>query len=142
MALNHAAREELRLIDEIKLIRQELESFYARTLERIEKATLILMSRDPHPAEEFIREKEQINIQFRSSRKARLERSLTVQNAASNIVDMINCLRRINSQLTSLAYAIVRESIRPGMAVGREPDLGDQEVALRGGGPGEEERRS
>jgi Na+/phosphate symporter len=39
--------------------RQELESFCARTLERIEKATLILMSRDPHLAEEFIREKEQ-----------------------------------------------------------------------------------
>src|SRR6516225_8254202 len=90
--------------------RQELESFYARTLERIEKATLILMSRDSRQAEEFIREKEQINVQFRLSRKAHLEKPLTAQNAASNVVDMINCLRRINSQLTSLAYAIVQDS--------------------------------
>lgn len=115
--------------------RQELESFYARTLERIEKATLILMSRDPHLAEEFIREKEQINIRFRSSRKAHLERSLTAQNVASNLVDMTNCLRRVNSQLTSLAYAIVRGSAHPEIAAGQEPELGDHEIAVRGGAP-------
>ena len=56
----------------------------------------------------------QINVEFRRSRKARLEKPLSVQSASSNVVDMINCLRRINSQLTSLAYAIVRDSPRSG----------------------------
>jgi hypothetical protein len=36
------------------------------------------------------------NIEFRRSRKARLEKPLFAQSASSNIVDMINCLRRIN----------------------------------------------
>lgn len=122
--------------------RQELESFYARTLERIEKATLILMSRDPHLAEGFIREKEQSNIQFRSYRKARLQKSLGAQNATSNVFDMIDCLRRINSQLTSLAYSIVRGSIRPEGDVGAEPNLPYQEVEVRGGQSEDEHGRS
>ena len=94
--------------------KEELEAFYARTLERIEKAAALLMSRDPRLAEEFIREKEQINVESRRSRKTRLEKPLSVQSASSNVVDMINCLKRINSQLTSIAYAIVRDSTRSG----------------------------
>src|ERR1700693_1183107 len=94
--------------------KEELEAFYARTLERIEKAAALLMSRDPRLAEEFIREKEQINVASRRSRKTRLEKPLSVQSASSNVVDMINCLKRINSQLTSIAYAIVRDSTRSG----------------------------
>jgi phosphate:Na+ symporter len=94
--------------------KEELEAFYARTLERIEKAAAILMSRDPRLAGEFIREKERINVESRLSRKARLEKPLSVQSGFSNVVDMINCLRRINSQLTSLAYAIVRDSTPSG----------------------------
>ena len=120
--------------------RQELESFYARTLERIEKATLILMSRDSRQAEEFIREKEQINVQFRLSRKAHLEKPLTAQNAASNVVDMINCLRRINSQLTSLAYAIVQDSSHAGLVSGSGTELDTEEVLPREVGPQEEEK--
>ena len=94
--------------------KEELEAFYARTLERIEKAAALLMSRDPRLAEEFIREKEQINVESRRSRKTRLEKPLSVQSASSNVVDMINCLKRINSQLTSIAYAMVRDSTRSG----------------------------
>lgn len=94
--------------------KEELEAFYARTLERIEKAAAMLMSREPRLAEEFIREKEQINVESRRSRKTRLEKPLPVQSASSNVADMINCLRRINSQLTSLAYGIVRDSTRSG----------------------------
>ncbi|MBV9488755.1 MAG: Na/Pi cotransporter family protein [Verrucomicrobia bacterium] len=109
--------------------RQELESLYARTLQRIEKATQLLMSHDPQSAEEFIREKEQINVQFRSVRKAHLEKSLTAQAAASRALDMINCLRRVNSQLTSLAYAMVRDARQPGMPVARRPDPGEEELA-------------
>jgi phosphate:Na+ symporter len=96
--------------------KEELEAFYARTLERIEKAAAMLMSRELRLGEEFIREKEQINVECRRSRKAHLEKPLSVQSASSNVVDMINCLRRINSQLTSLAYAIVRDSTRSGEA--------------------------
>jgi Na+/phosphate symporter len=94
--------------------KEELEACYARTLERIEKAAALLMLREPRLAEEFIREKEQINVESRRSRKTRLEKPLSVQSASSNVVDMINCLRRINSQLTALAYAIVRDSTRSG----------------------------
>jgi len=36
---------------------------------------------------------------------------------------MINCLRWINSQLTSLAYAIVRDSTRSGETTGHSPEL-------------------
>jgi phosphate:Na+ symporter len=122
--------------------RQELESFYARTLERIEKAILILMSRDSRQAEEFIREKEQINVQFRLSRKARLEKPLTAQNAASNVLDMINCLRRINSQLTSLAYAIVQDSRHSGLASGPGAELDTEEVLPREVGSKEEEKQA
>lgn len=92
--------------------RDEVEALYARTLERIERVTLILMSRETKLAEQLIREKEEINIQFRNSRKARLERPRAVQNASSNAFDMIGCLRRINSQITSLAYALTRDSRR------------------------------
>jgi phosphate:Na+ symporter len=108
--------------------KEELEAFYARTLERIEKATVILMSREPRLAEEFIREKEQINIECRRSRKARLERPLSVQSASSNVVDIINCLRRINSQLTSLAYAIVRDSTQSGATTAHSPELEVEEA--------------
>jgi Na+/phosphate symporter len=94
--------------------KEELESSYARTLERIEKAAALLMSHDPRTAADFIREKEEINLESRRSRKTRLEKPLAVQNASSNIVDLVNCLRRINSQLTSIAYNIVRDSTRSG----------------------------
>jgi Na+/phosphate symporter len=87
----------------------EIEALYVRTLERMEKATLLLMSRDPKQAQEFIREKEQINIRVRLSRKARLEKPLPAQTASKNILDMIGCLRQVNSELTSLGYAIVRD---------------------------------
>jgi phosphate:Na+ symporter len=103
--------------------KEELEAFYAQTLERIEKATVILMSREPRLAEEFIREKEQINVESRRSRKARLEKPLSVQSASSNVVDIVNCLRRINSQLTSLAYAIVRDSTRSGETIVHSHEL-------------------
>jgi phosphate:Na+ symporter len=106
--------------------KEELEAFYARTLARIEKAAAILMSREPHLAEALIREKEEINVEFRRSRKLRLEKPLSVQSASSNVVDMIGCLRTINSQLTSIAYAMVRDSTRtskkPVLSPKMEPD--------------------
>ena len=110
--------------------KEELEAFYARTLERIEKAAATLMSRESRLAEEFIREKERINIESRRSRKTRLEKPLSVQTASSNVVDMMNCLRRINSQLTSLAYAIVRDSTRSGKTPVHSPEIEMEEAWL------------
>ena len=113
--------------------RQELEVLYARTLERMEKAALILMSRESVRAGEFIREKEQINIQARLSRKAHLEKPLAVQSAPANVLDMIDCLRRINSHLTSLGYAIVRNVPRSGEAEGKITQI--EEKALSSADP-------
>ena len=83
----------------------------------------MLMSREPRLAEEFIREKEQINVESRRSRKTRLEKPLSVQSVSSNVIDMINCLRRINRQLTALAYAIVRDSTRSGETTARDREI-------------------
>jgi len=113
--------------------RQELEVLYARTLERMEKAALILMSLESVRAGEFIREKEQINIQARLSRKAHLEKPLAVQSAPANVLDMIDCLRRINSHLTSLGYAIVRNVPRSGEAEGKITQI--EEKALSSADP-------
>jgi phosphate:Na+ symporter len=108
--------------------KQELEVFYARTLERIEKATAVLMSRDRRLAEEFIREKDQINVEYRHSRKMRLERPLSVQSASANVIDLINCLRRVNSQLTSIAYSMVRDLPPSGETSINRPEAETEEV--------------
>ena len=111
--LSDAAIRQIQLNQDLSPEDKEgLEAVYARTLARIEKAAAILMSREPHLAEALIREKEEINVEFRRSRKLRLEKPLSVQSASSNVVDMIGCLRTINSQLTSIAYAMVRDSTR------------------------------
>ena len=115
--------------------RNELESLYARTLERIERATLILMSRETELAEQFIREKEEMNIQFRKFRKARLERPLAMQTASSNVFDMINCLRRINSQITSVAYALARDLLRADRSDDHGREIEGDELWPSEGGP-------
>lgn len=88
--------------------RQELETLYSRTLERLEKAATILMSRDHHLAIQLIREKEEINNQLRLFRKQRVEKP--AQSTNSNFLDLLDSLRRINSQLTSIGYALVRNA--------------------------------
>jgi len=120
----------------------EVETFYVRTLERMEKATLLLMSRDAKQAEEFIREKEQINVRVRLLRKARLEKPLPAQATSTNILDMIGCLRRVNSQLTSLGYAIIRDRDQSGPAKGPialpdEEENGSSSIVRRDAGKAE-----
>jgi Na+/phosphate symporter len=119
--------------------KEELETLYVRTLERMEKATVLLMSRDSQIAEQFIREKEQINIQVRLSRKTRLEKPLSAQTNSANILDMIGCLRRINGQLTSVCYAIVRGRNQSGTPSGpiaptEEEEDGATSIARTGAG--------
>jgi len=88
--------------------RPELETLYTRTLERIEKATVLLMGRDLAQAERFIHEKEEMNQQFRAGRRARLDHLPSAQAASPALADMLTCLRRINSHLTAIAYSIAR----------------------------------
>ena len=88
----------------------ELEKILGETLERMEKATVLLMTKDIRMANRFIEEKEQISIQYRSVRKRHLEQLTAGQKFDVNFFDMLNCLRRINSHLTAVAYAITRTS--------------------------------
>jgi phosphate:Na+ symporter len=88
----------------------ELEKILGETLERMEKATILLMTKDARMANRFIQEKEQISIQYRSIRKRHLEQLTAGQKFDVNFFDMLNCLRRINSHLTAVAYSITRTS--------------------------------
>jgi phosphate:Na+ symporter len=120
----------------------EVETFYVRTLERMEKVTLLVMSRHAQQAEEFIREKEQINVQVRLLRKARLEKPLPAQAASASILDIISCLRRVNSQLTSLGYAIIHDRGQSGsakgpLAVADEEDTGSSSIVRNDAGKAE-----
>jgi phosphate:Na+ symporter len=113
----------------------ELEALYARTLERMEKATLLVMSRDSFLAEQFIREKEQINVQVRLSRKTRVEKPLSARSDSAKVIDMIDCLRRLNSQLTSIGYAILRDVSDSGKTSGPIAPVVDEEALSQNAGP-------
>jgi phosphate:Na+ symporter len=88
----------------------ELEKILGETVERMEKATVLLMTKDARMANRFIEEKEQISTQYRSVRKRHLEQLTAGQKFDVNFFDMLNCLRRINSHLTAVAYSITRTS--------------------------------
>jgi Na+/phosphate symporter len=96
----------------------ELENILSRTLERMQKAMVLLMTQDVAMANRFIQEKEQISEHYRSVRKRHLERLVLGQNLNTGLFDLLNCFRRINSHLTAVAYAIVRGS----SVVGPDPD--------------------
>jgi phosphate:Na+ symporter len=96
----------------------ELENILSRTLERMQKAMVLLMTQDVAMANRFIQEKEQISEHYRSVRKRHLERLVPGQNLDTGLFDLLNCFRRINSHLTAVAYAIVRGS----SVVGPDPD--------------------
>jgi phosphate:Na+ symporter len=100
----------------------ELENILSRTLERMQKATVLLMTRDVVMANRFIQEKEQISEHYRSVRKRHLERLVPGQNLSTGLFDLLNCFRRINSHLTAVAYAIVRGSSVNSSVVGPDPD--------------------
>jgi phosphate:Na+ symporter len=100
----------------------ELENILSRTLERMQKATVLLMTQDVVMANRFIQEKEQISEHYRSVRKRHLERLVPGQNLSTGLFDLLNCFRRINSHLTAVAYAIVRGSSVNSSVVGPDPD--------------------
>jgi Na+/phosphate symporter len=91
--------------------KDDIDSLFKRTLERMEKATSILMTQDVAQAEAFIVEKEQISHMCRHAQRMHYERSpagAASPQAASDYLDQLNCLRRINSHITSAAYALAR----------------------------------
>ena len=64
--------------------------------------------------EKLIRQKEEMNRRFRAAQRIRPDRlGVALQGEPAAIVtpayfDLVNCLRRINSHLTAIAYAIAR----------------------------------
>lgn len=88
----------------------ELESILTRTLERMQKATVLLMTQDVNMANRFIHEKEEISNHYRAVRRRHLERLAPDQKPDTSFFDLLNCFRRINTHLTSVAYAIVRSA--------------------------------
>ena len=90
--------------------RAELESILNRTLERMQKATVLLMTQDVGMAHRFIQEKEEISNRYRALRRRHLERLAPGQKLDTCFFDLLNCFRRINTHLTAVAYAIVRSA--------------------------------
>ena len=88
----------------------ELESILTRTLERMQKATVLLMTQDVNIANRFIHEKEEISNHYRAVRRRHLERLAPDQKPDTSFFDLLNCFRRINTHLTSVAYAIARSA--------------------------------
>jgi phosphate:Na+ symporter len=103
----------------------ELEEVLTRTLQRMQKATVLLMTQDVRMANTFIQEKEQISEHYRAVRRRHLERLTASEKPDTSLFDLLNCFRRINTHLTSVAYAIVRsgEGGQTGpQATGADPD--------------------
>jgi phosphate:Na+ symporter len=103
----------------------ELENIVTRTLERIHKATVLLMTQDVRMANRFIQEKEEISSQYRSIRRRHLERLSPGQKLDTNFFDLLNCFRRINAHLTSVAYGIIHltgDSNTTASAASSDPD--------------------
>lgn len=94
---------------------QDISALARRTLERMERATAILMSQDKAQAEAFIVEKEQVSHWCRAAQRLQVERAATTAEAsaaaATAYLDILDCFRRINSHLTSAAYAIARPDV-------------------------------
>jgi phosphate:Na+ symporter len=88
----------------------ELENIVNRTMERVHKATVLLMAQDVRMAKSFIQEKEEISDRYRAIRRRYLERLGPGQKPDASFFDLLNCFRRINTHLTSVAYAIVRST--------------------------------
>jgi phosphate:Na+ symporter len=106
--------------------KSQIENLYGKTLERLEKATALLMGRDERVAKKFIEEKEEISSYYRTVRKLRLERLKPGQSLETNVLDVLNCLRRVNSHLTALAYSMARANPGAGLidraTIAADPD--------------------
>jgi phosphate:Na+ symporter len=117
----------------------ELANIVNRTLERIHKATVLLMAQDVRMANRFIQEKEEISDRYRTIRRQHLEHLGPGQKPDTSFFDLLNCFRRINTHLTSVAYAIVRstDGNTGTRSIGADPD----EASLSGDEAGLNQKR-
>lgn len=88
-----------------------LDELYRRTLARLEAAVHLLMTRDSAEAAAFIADKEALSQWCRRLRRERQDRRLgrgegTDPRLDALYYDHLDILRRLNSHLTSAAYAI------------------------------------
>jgi phosphate:Na+ symporter len=117
----------------------ELANIVNRTLERIHKATVLLMAQDVRMANRFIQEKEEISDRYRAIRRRHLEHLGPGQKPDTSFFDLLNCFRRINTHLTAVAYAIVRSAggNTGTRSAGADPD----EASLSSDDPGLHQKR-
>ena len=100
-----------------------MEDIQAKTLQRMQKATVLVMTQDVQMANAFIQEKEEISCHYRAVRRRHLERLTAGEKPDHSFFDLLNCLRRINTHLTGVAYAIVRNDGQTGPHnIDAEPD--------------------
>jgi len=118
----------------------ELENIVNRTLERIHKATILLMTQNVRMANRFIQEKAEISDQYRSIRRRHLERLTPGQKLDTNFFDLLNCFRRINAHLTSVAYGIIGQT--GDSSTGANAVSTDSDESWLSGEEGAEQRKS
>jgi hypothetical protein len=68
------------------------------------------MTQDVHLANQFIQEKDEISKHYRAIRRHHLKLLPAGQNPETSLFDLLNCFRRINTHLTSVAFAIVQNT--------------------------------
>ncbi len=85
---------------------------YRRTLQRIELAEGLLTTRSMEEAKTFLAGKEAFNDWCRQAQRLHYERlasySRSTLASSALLLDMLNAFRRINSHVSTLAYAIYR----------------------------------
>ena len=96
---------------------KELDDFFSRIAHNFTIAQTAFTTRDPQLAQQLMRNKEQINVyenELRDRHFARLNAGLTESHETSAIhLDLLTHLKRINSSLSHVAYAILRSRPAP-----------------------------
>lgn len=94
--------------------RDELREIFVQGSLRLEEATQLLTTRDPEAAARFIRGKERFSGRCRRCQRNFQRIGEAAGDAAfvPHYIDHLNCLRRFNSHLTSVAYLMLPERER------------------------------
>ena len=96
---------------------KELDDFYNRVAENLTIAETAFTTRDQQLAQQLLRHKENLNqyeTELRDRHFARLNAGLTESHETSAIhLDLLIHLKRINSSLSHVAYAILRDRPAP-----------------------------
>lgn len=93
---------------------EEIKAFHAQILENMRMAQTIFLSEDPKLARDLVKGKEDIRLAERATSKHHFERlrtGLPETIATSSLhLDIIRDYRRINSYITTVAYAILENA--------------------------------